>query len=232
MTRAGYLLKKPVAVAIIFALVGGMLAVATVKDRAEATHQPADKMFAAASKGVRFSPGTAVPLLSATVRNSKPTDLILQVSMECSILTDNVILGATAPGGQESAATEGTVRAWIEVDGQVVPIISSSSPPQNPPAPGNDSDKVTFCNRVFNRTVQDEESPEDGWDGSRDFIETKTANAFTWVRLNVGSGLHTIVLKGDLSHFATSGSTASAYVGNRSMIGIPGKFANDISINE
>ncbi len=81
------------------------------------------------------------------------------------------------------------MRAWIEVDGQIVPIISQSSPPQSPPPPGNQSDKVTFCNRVFNRTVQDAEDPQDGYDRSRDYIETKTANAFNWVRLNMGSGV-------------------------------------------
>lgn len=209
-------------------LVAGVL----VAMPADANHLPADKPFAAASKVVRFSPGTRVPLLSATVRNSKPTDVVLQVAMECSIITDNVILGSDQPGAQESALTEGTVRAWIEIDGQIVPIISSSTQSQTPPQPGDDTDKVTFCNRVFNRTVHDTEDPEDGYDQSRDYIETKSANSFNWVRLNMGAGTHKITLYGDLSHFATTGSAASAYVGNRSMIGLPGKFANDATINE
>lgn len=201
-------------------------------DIAGANHLPADKPFAAASKTVRFSPGEAVPLLTATVKNSKTADLVLAVTMECSIITDNVILGSDVPGAQESAATEGTVRTWITIDGEIVPIISSSSPPQNPPPPGDETDKVTFCNRVFNRTVQDAEDPQDGYDRSRDYIETKSANAFNWVRLNMGSGVHTITLWGDLSHFSTTNSSASAFVGNRSMIGIPGKFANDATISE
>ncbi|MCA1822772.1 MAG: hypothetical protein ABR520_09555 [Mycobacteriales bacterium] len=219
---------KAAAVALAVGLVGGWVA----NSGPASASLPADKPFAAASKLVRFSPGTRVPLLSATVRNSKPTDIVLAVTMECSILTDNVILGSDTPGAQESAATEGTVRAWLEIDGQVVPIISQSSPPQSPPPPGDDTDKVTFCNRVFNRTVADRESPPNGIDYSRDYIETKTATAFNWVRLNVGSGVHTVALYGDLSHFATTGSTASAYVGNRSMIGLPGKFANDATVSE
>lgn len=222
--------RRAALAAALSLLAGGF--VVTQAAGAYANHTPADKPFAAASKTIRFSPGERVPLLSATVKNSKPTDMILQVSLECSIITDNVILGSDQPGAQESALTEGTVRTWIEIDGKVVPIISQSSPPQDPPPPGDETDKVTFCNRVFNRTVQDAEDPEDGYDRSRDYIETKSANAFNWVRLNMGSGNHTIVLYGDLSHFATSGSTASAYVGNRSMIGIPGKFANDATINE
>lgn len=194
---------------------------------------PSNKPFAAASKSVKVSPGTRVELLSATVKNSKPTDMMLHVSMECSIITDNVILGSATPGAQESAATEGTVRVWIEIDGLIVPVISSSAPPQTPPTVGGDeSDKVTFCNRVFNRSVKDAEDPQDGYDNSRDYIETKSANAFNWVRLNMGSGSHTIKLFGDLSHFSTTGSTASAFIGNRSLVGVPDKFSNDAVINE
>ena len=214
--------------------VGLLAAGALVTGTAYANHTPADKPFAAASKTERFSPGTAVTLLSATVKNSKTTDLVLQVSMECSIITDNVILGSTMPGAEQSATTTGTVRAWIEVDGKIVPIISSSQPPQDgatPPA-GNESDKVTFCNRVFNRTVQDREGSRDGIDGSRDYIATKSSNSFNWVRLNMGSGNHTIVLKADLTSASSTGSTASAFVGNRSLIGLPGKFANDATISE
>jgi hypothetical protein len=199
---------------------------------ATATHTPADKPFAAASKTIRAQPGEKVPLLTATVKNSKPTDMMLHVSLECSIITDTVLLGSTTPGGTESTRAEGRIRTWIEVDGQIVPIISQSSPPQNPVAPGDDTDKVTFCSRVFERTVQDAESPQDGWDRSRDYIATKDANAFNWVRLNMGSGTHTITLYGELTQSATGSSAADAYIGNRSMIGVPGKFANDAVINE
>jgi hypothetical protein len=194
---------------------------------------PADKPFAAASKTVRFSPGTEVELMRSTVHNSKTTDIIFQLSMECSIITDNVIAGSTVPGAQESATTTGMVRAWVEVDGQIVPVISSSAPPQTPPATGgDDTDKVTMCSRVFNRTVKDTEDPQDGYDGSRDYIETKDANAFNWVRLNMGSGVHTIVVYGELTSASSTGSKASAYVGNRSLIGEPGKFANDAVISD
>lgn len=192
-----------------------------------ANHTPADKPFAAASKSMRTGPAPRIELLSATVKNSKPTDLVLQVSMECSIITDNVIIGSTVPGASESATTAGKVRAWIEVDGKIVPIVSTGAGEA-----GDDSDKVTFCNRVFERTVQDTEDPQDGFDGSRDYIATKSANAFNWVRLNVGSGTHTIKLLGEFSQQASAGSTADAYIGTRSMIGIPGKFANDAVISE
>jgi hypothetical protein len=193
---------------------------------------PADKMFAAASKSQKVGPTPRLELLTAKVHNSKTADIVLQLSMECSIITDAVIAGSTVPGASESATTAGAVRAWIEIDGVIVPIISSSTPPQNPPLPGDDSDKVTFCNRVFNRTVGDAESPQDGYDKSKDYIATKDSNAFNWVRLNMGAGDHTISVFGEFTESFSAGSAASAYIGNRSLVGIPGKFANDAVISD
>lgn len=193
---------------------------------------PADKPFAAASKSQKTGPNPKLELLRATVHNSKTSDIVLSLSMECSIITDNVIAGSTVAGASESATTAGKVRAWIEIDGAIVPIVSSSSQSQTPPVAGDDTDKVTFCNRVFNRTVTDKEDPQDGYDGSRDYIETKDSNAFNWVRLNMGAGYHTIVVYGDFSQTASPGSSASAYIGNRSLVGTPGKFANDAVISD
>jgi hypothetical protein len=208
------------------------LVVGTFARNAGATHQPADKPFAAASKTQRLGPTPRIELLSATVRNSKPTDLVLQVSMECALVTDTILLGSTTPGANDSTRAEGTIRAWIEVDGVIVPVVSSSSQSQTPPAPGDDTDKVTFCSRVFERTVNDTEDPKDGYDGSRDYIATKSANSFNWIRLNMGSGIHTIKLVGEVITDATGASAADAYIGNRSMIGLPGKFANDATITD
>ena len=193
---------------------------------------PADKPFAAASKTMKFAATPAVPrteLMRAVVHNSKTSDIVLMLSMECSIILNNVIAGSTVAGTSQSATTDGAIRAWIEIDGQTVPIISSSTPPQNPPPPGNASDKVTFCSTVFNRTHSDAEG-QDGLDRSEDYLATKTSNSFNWVRLNMGAGDHTIVVYGDLTANSSSGSTASAYVGNRSLVGLPGKFANDAVI--
>jgi len=212
----------------------------------QSSAQPADKAFAAASKDKKFSAtdGNQV-LLTATVKNSKPTDMILQVSMECSIITDAVITGTQ--GATESTTTQGKVRTWITIDNDsnIVPIISSSDPPQDPSAQpkGDDSDKVTFCNRVFNRTAKDQETPSNGLDYSRDYIETKDANAFNWLRLNMGSGTHVIKLWGELTAdpegdcaftaMATPGSScAHAYVGSRSMIGEPTKLANNAVVGD
>lgn len=200
-----------------------------VPSGASANHLPADKVVAAGSKVMEFAPGDNVELLKATLRTSSPTDLILSVSMECSILTQLV-----TNNDNPDAQSQGKIRSWVEIDGRIVPVNSFSTTPPDPLAPqntGNDSDKVTFCNRVYQRSVVDQENPLDGIDETRDYIDTKDATAFNWLRLNLGSGIHTIVVKGELSASTTgNGSLASAYVGNRSLIVQPAKLANDASI--
>lgn len=200
-----------------------------VPSGAGATHQPADKVVAAGSKIKSFAPGENVELLRATLRTSSPTDLILAVSMECSILT-RLVTNNSNP----DASAQGKIRSWVEIDGKIVPVNGFSSPGQvglTPENTGNDSDKVTFCNRVYQRSVTDQEDPLDGIDETRDYIDTKSANAFNWLRLNLGNGVHTIVVKGELSASATGdGSLAEAYVGNRSLIVQPAKLANDAAV--
>src|SRR3954453_20901658 len=102
---------------------------------------PADKVVAAGDKEQVMAPQTGATLLTATMSTSKPTDLILNVNAECSILTtlDNV--------GTSTATASGQVRIWVEVDNQIVPVQSMSSPPQNTPPGGDDTDKAVFCER-------------------------------------------------------------------------------------
>lgn len=196
---------------------------------ANANHTPADKVVASGNKIETTGVGEVDTLLSATMKTSSPTDLILAVSMECSIITDNVITGGPDVES-ETADSRAKVRIWVEIDGKIVPVNSVSGGATVPPAAGTDTDKVTFCNRVFTRTVTDKEDPLDGIDGSRDYIETKDANAFNWLRLNMGSGIHKIVVKAEFSASATQGSMATAYIGNRSLIVQPAKLANDATI--
>lgn len=210
----------------------GALAVITATvwpSGAEANHQPADKVVAAASKLEEISPREEVTLLTSTLRTSSPTDLILAVSMECSIFT-GLVTGPSSDGGTDSAMASGHVRAWVEIDGQIVPVNSVSTSTLAAPPAGDDTDKVTFCNRTYQRTVTDAEDPLDGQDIEDDYIDTKAANAFNWLRLNMGAGTHTIAVKGTLSQATSGDATASAVVGNRSLIVQPAKLANDASI--
>lgn len=190
-----------------------------------ATHLPADKVVAAGSKIVVLGPQAEATILTATLRTSKPTDLILSVAMECSILTR-----LTTNDMNSVSSAEGQVRAWVEIDGVIVPINSVSSPPQNPPAAGTDDDKVTFCNRKYQRSVTDQEDPLDGQDQEADFIDTKNSNSFNWLRLNMGAGPHRIVVKATLTETMMGDATAEAMIGNRSLIAEPEKLANDATI--
>lgn len=194
---------------------------------------PANKAVAAGGKVKTITQDGVEELMSATFKTSKPEDLLISVSAECSILTDVVIPGSTTGGATQTANARGAVRIWVTLDGKIVPIQDVSAPPQDPASNGNgdDTDKVTFCDRLHERTVTDREDPEDGIDGSRDYLDTKSANAFNWVRLNAGSGSHVLKVFGEFTTTAVgTGSNAKAYVGNRSLVIEPTKLANDAVI--
>ena len=187
-----------------------------------AASSPADKVVAAGDKMVVMAPQTGATLLTATMKTSKPTDLVLNVSLECSIETtvENV--------GNSTALAQGQVRVWVEVDGKIVPVTSVSDPPQNTPPGGDDSDKAVFCERVHQVTFI---NPNED-DTIRQFQLTKNANAFNWLRFNVGAATHTIVVKADMNAGPNMGAaTSRALVGNRTLVVTPTKMANDAVIS-
>jgi hypothetical protein len=181
---------------------------------------PADKVVAAGDKTVVMAPQTGATLMTATMSTSKPTDLQLTVSAECSILTTVVNTGTSM-----STAT-GQVRIWVTVDGQIVPVQSISDPPQSTPPGGDDTDKAVFCERTHTVDfITNDETTQ-----LTQYQATKNADAFTWLRQNVGAGTHTIAVKADLASSATSG-TAQAIVGNRTLVVDPAKMANNAIIS-
>ena len=227
-------------------LVAVGLLVTPLVARAGSTSQPANKAAASGRRTVVFAPNSLVELLRTVVRTSKPEDLILQISMECSILTSLV-----TDNNNKSATTLGRVRVWVEMqDGPlarpvIVPIADTSTSPQTPSTGGTKADdSVVFCDRTYHRTVTPLEPRGDDRliDKQLDYIRTKSANAFNWLRLNAGSGLHTITVKADLTTTRPecSGATTApatspvalptttcsqAYVGNRTLIVEPTRTA-------
>ncbi len=187
---------------------------------ARATHQPADKVNVSASTvelmqtqvGLGSSSSGPVTLLSGTFRNSTPTDLIIQVTAECALWTDIV-----SPESEAAA----TVTVWVELDGARVPVTSDSNGDGVFDDP--DDGKVIFCNRAFRIST-----PLFVGDVIRLFQKTRSANAFNWGALNVGNGIHTLVVKAQLDASVTGvGTFAQAAVGKRTLVVEPAKLAND-----
>ena len=158
---------------------------------------PADKVVASGSNTAVIGANQSQKILTATMRTSKPADVMFQVALECTILTD-----LTTSNQNNSASAQAGAKIYVKVDGQIVPITSTSTPPQDPLAQssGSDKDKVTFCDREYKRTVTDEETLPDGIDKQSDYIHTKSAHAFNWVRLNMGAGIHPIEVWADFSN--------------------------------
>lgn len=206
-----------------------------VNQPSPATHQPADKVVASGSVLEKFdSDDQPVELLSGTLRTSKPTDLMLQVSLECSILTKLVTGPSTTPGATDTATAQGRVEVWVEIDpaGPAVPYTVPVTSDSNGDGTFDDPDdgEVVFCNRIYSRTVTDGEDEKDGLDEESDFIRTRNANAFNWLALDLGSGIRTITVRARLTIATFGDATAEALVGKRTLIVEPAKLANDASV--
>jgi hypothetical protein len=177
--------------------------VSYVAPKADATHEPANKAAAAGSDIDEVSDDKAI--LSDTFRVSTQEDMIVNVTSECSILTS--LLTEGGPNTSEvSSKVFGQVELYVTLDGKIVPV--SVNDVNGPDAPGGDSDgeeaqddpqeqgEVVFCNRAYQRSIQDTEENEgpatggnqdgDGTDTESDYLRTRTANAFNWLATDIG----------------------------------------------
>jgi len=190
---------------------------------AHANHLPADKIGMSASV-MEVMTATASPigpvssgpivLLQATLRNSSPTDLMIKVTGECALWTEIV---------SPSSDAKASVKIWTEMDGRPVPVTTDA----NGDGVNDDPDdgRVVFSNRDFQITSLL------SVDLLRLFIGTRSANAFNWITLNVGSGIHSIVVKAQLDVQVTGAGVAKAAVGKRTLIVEPAKLANDATVS-
>jgi len=191
-------------------------------ERARA-HEPADKVEAAASNvevmqaqsGIGSS-ASEVELLRGTLRTSSPTDLMISVTAETGLYT-----AVTTIGTNESEA-RARVLVWVEIDGTRVPVTFDS----NGDGVFNDPDdgRVVFNNRDFGLASVNLLAILTA------FERTRSANAFNWVALNLGAGVHSIVVKGRLETTTLSAANSAAAVGKRTMVAEPAKLANDVTI--
>ena len=215
---------------------------------AGAAHEPANKGAAAGSDIDRITDDE--PILSETMKVSSPEDVIIAVTAECSILTQ-----LATNNNNPSSTSYGSVRLWVTIDGKRVPVSTDDAavdPEENPPPGVTDPDasdasdigEITFCNRTYHRTVEDRENDMDGVDAERDYIRTRTANAFNWLALDTGVNYDDVALNGNniltvqlWADFdeAVAGhplNMADAFVGSRTMIIEPIRLSIHEQVNE
>lgn len=216
MATGGVIPKTALAIAAA-ALVG--LAVAWPFEAARADHVPANKIaVSGASVEILTAPlvdgasSMEETVLSGTLRASRPTDLVVGVTLECALWTTVVTVG--------NDASEATARVlvWVELDGEPVAVSGDDTE-----APG----QVVFCDRTHRQTVTDLDD-EDA--RIEQFLRTRSANGFHWIALNVGSGIHTLDVVAQLEASATSLGDAQAGVGKRTLVVEPVRLAGDVTI--
>lgn len=175
----------------------------------------ANKVAASGSATEVAGPNEEIELLSATVKLSSPEDLMLSVTLECSINTTLTTIG------DDRANASGSLDVWIEIDGFTVPV--STDDTTNP-------GEVTFCNRTYERQTS-MFGDDDQQHTIRSFIDTRTSHGFNWLALDelwatAEDNIHEIVVKGRLTQTEEGDASAQVVVGKRTLIIEPTKVAN------
>jgi hypothetical protein len=198
----------------------------TANNPASATHMPADKIAASASNTDVIGANDTVVLLSERMKVATPTDLLIQLTSECAILTSVATLG---DGTSEAF---GQVQMQVTIDGHPVPVQDSSfGTPQ-----GDDEGEVVFCNRLHRqRTAGFDDTGEDD-NEIESYLNTRNANAFNWISINPAQydtnsdNILEIEVLGTfntniISDPGAAPAQAIAAVGNRTLIIEPVKLA-------
>lgn len=183
------------------------------------TNEPANKTSAMIARGdILFAaPGEPVLIAEERVKTSKPTDLLLSVTAESSILTKVATIGS------ETQETDGTLEVFIVIDGQVLQP-PAPAPVGNGNPPHGDTAAVVFANQAHGRTT--ELGQDDETDRVETYLRTKHASGFNWMAFNVGSGTHHIQVFARYTEAESSPqATSEGVIGNRSLIVQPVKSA-------
>lgn len=195
----------------------------TASNSASAAGVPANKVAASGSETEVIGANNTVVLLSETVKINNPTDLILSASAECSIITQV----RTSDG---LARAIGRVTMWVTINGRPVPVSRADT----------DQGRVVFCDRVHEQESNltgDEADEQDNF--IRTYLNTRTANSFEWLALNVGTeyggtqnNIHKIELWARFETETLGEALAQAAVGNRTLVLEPVKSAVDEQVTE
>lgn len=206
--------------AVVKSLLGAIgLCVIAQQGALAQTNEPANKTSAMIARGdiVFATSGQPVLIAEELVKTSKPTDLLLSVTAESSIITQVKTMGS------EMQSADGKLEVYIAIDGNIV-----NGPAPSPVGPGNpphgDTAAVVFANQAYRRTTS--LGLDDTQDTIETYLKTKHASGFNWMAFNVGSGTHRIQVFAQYTETETSPqATAQGVIGNRSLIVQPVKSA-------
>ena len=175
--------------------------------------EPANKPGVAINRGspITFvTTSTPVRVLTEVVKTSKPTDLLLSVTAETSIITD-----VTTTGSQTQSA-DGKLEFYITLDNDPTPILPTGQAGANQTRQG-DTGRIVFANQIYRRTTS--LGADDQNDMINTYLETKHATGFNWAVLNAQAGVHTINVWAEYTENESStAALATGVIGNRSLI--------------
>ena len=187
------------------------------------TSEPANKPAVAINRGAPLTfveSGETVRILQETVKTSSPTDLLLSVTAESSILTDLITTG------NQTSTADGALSVYITIDGQVVHPSAGTNGPGH--QTNGDTAEIVFANQAYSRTTTGfTTDPQATID---DYIRTKHANAFNWAVLNVGAGIHKIEVFATYRETESGNGRAEGVIGNRSLVVQPIKCQVDETV--
>jgi hypothetical protein len=188
-------------------------AVALIQPALAQTSEPANKPAVAINRGSYsfVNNGETVRILQETVKTSSPSDLLLAVTAESSILTHLIT------AGNDASTADGAIRVYITIDGQIVHPTGGSGAPGH--QTNGDTAHVVFANQTYSRTTTGFSAQET----IDDYIQTKHAAGFNWAVLNVGAGTHKIEVFATYNESETGKGMASGIIGNRSLVVQPVK---------
>lgn len=213
-------------------LLAATLFTAYTATNATASHEPANKVAAAGSTteiiGVQEGP---VSILQEQLRVASPTDLMIHVQLECSLVTDVKTVG------DDDQSAEAQFNVWVTIDGTRVPV-SAVAPDNNEAGTTGDDGSVTFCNRRYQRIVTGLNNEPDTDESDDDltietFLSTKSTHGFNWIALNTGrdgydlngDNILDIQVWADYTETQSEKSNAEAVIGARTLIIEPDNFS-------
>jgi len=198
---------------VVFAHQGHALTTSSTTTSSSSTSLPADKVTTSGSTLQTVPNGSDTTLLSTQVKTSTPEDLLLDVTLECSILT------SVTTTGSSSSSASGTINVWVTVDGNRVPVDHTVAT-----SPTNST--VTFCRRDATQTFTDGDQGTTSGDTLTEYLNTKDANGFNWANFDTGGSgqIHTVAVHATLTTSTSGNANATGYVGNRTLTVFPTKL--------